>query len=549
MAAQCEDEMVFLETAIIFIVDDYGAKHEARALLDSGSMSNFISESLARKLVTPRTRVDVSISGIGKATQHVKGSITAFIRSNDLHFATPLEFLILETPSADIPTSAIDVSSWNVPNVPLADPTYHVPGKVDVVIGGDTFWELHTGRKRSLGAGKPWLVETQFGWAVAGNTTQSSHTPRVCHIATNDGPLDALMERFWESETISDEPALSVEEDICEKHFMGNTTRDDTGRYVVSLPHKTNPSIILGASKKIADRRLLSVERRLKEDPKMREAYASFMEEYERLGHMIRLTEPIDESHPHYYLPHHAVVKESSTSTKVRVVFDASCKTSSGYSLNDSLLVGPVVQQDLYTLMLRFRSHTIALTADVEKMYRQVRHHPADRNFLRIRYRTDPSEPIATFELQTVTYGTASAPFLATRTLKQIAHDHSEQYPRAVTPVLRDFYVDDLLTGTDDLSEAIEMQRQISSMLRSAGFSLKKWASNNPKALDGIPQEDLALQTSHEWNKSQFVSTLGLIWEPAEDMLRFRIELPPAASSLTKRTRELKQQQQLLKEY
>ncbi|XP_049300569.1 uncharacterized protein LOC125774382 [Anopheles funestus] len=536
LAAQSDDEMVFLETAMVYIVDDYGVKHEARALLDSGSMLNFISESLAQKLLTPRTKVNVCVTGIGSARQQVKGSITASVRSKDLHFTTPMEFFILDTPTYhSLPTKPVDVSSWDMPNVTLADPTYHVPGKVDLIIGSDPFWEVHTGRKRSLGAGKPWLVETRFGWAVSGNTVQSSPAPRVCHVATSECPLEAIMTRFWESETISDEPALSVEEDICENHFIANTTRDGSGRYVVSLPHKSNPNIILGASRQIADRRLLAVERRLKANPEMREAYSSFMREYENLGHMRRLEEPIDESCPHYYLPHHAVVKESSTSTKVRVVFDASCKTTSGYSLNDSLLVGPVVQQDLYTIMLRFRSHAIALTADVEKMYRQIRHHPPDKNFLRIRYRKDPSEPIATFELQTVTYGTASAPFLATRTLKQIAYDHQEQYPRAVVPVLRDFYVDDLLTGTDEISDAIEMQKQISSMLQSAGFALKKWASNNPKALHGIPQEDLALQTCHEWNKSQFVSTLGLIWEPAADVIRFRIELPPSASVLTKR--------------
>ncbi|XP_052901336.1 uncharacterized protein LOC128307495 [Anopheles moucheti] len=535
LAAQSDDEMVFLETALVYIEDDYGTRYEARALLDSGSMSNFISESLARKLVTPRMKVNVCISGIGKAMHQVKGSITVNVRSKDLHFATPMEFFILDAPTADIPTKPIDVSSWKMPNVTLADPNYHVPGKVDIVIGSNPFWELHTGRKRSLGTGKPWLVETQLGWAVSGNAMHSSQSIRVCHVATREIPLETIMTRFWESETISDEPALSVEEDICENHFIANTTRDDSGRYVVSLPHKSNPSVILGTSRQIADRRLLAVERRLKCNPDMREAYSSFMQEYEHLGHMKRLEEPIDDSCPHYYLPHHAVVKESSTTTKVRVVFDASCKTTSGFSLNDSLLVGPVVQQDLYTIMLRFRSHAIAITADVEKMYRQIRHHSADRNFLRIRYRKDPSEPIATYELQTVTYGTASAPFLATRTLKQIAYDCQEQYPRAVNPVLRDFYVDDLLTGTNELSEAIEMQKQISTMLQSAGLTLKKWASNSPEALHGIPQEDLALQTPREWSTAQFVSTLGLIWEPTEDMIRFRIELPPAASSLTKR--------------
>ncbi|XP_052901583.1 uncharacterized protein LOC128309250 [Anopheles moucheti] len=431
MAAQSEDEMVFLETAIVYILDDYGRQHEARALLDSGSMSNFVSEALARKLMTTRTKVNVSVSGIGKAIQHVRGSITATVRSKTQHFATQLELLVLETPSSDIPTSPIDVSSWDMTNVTLADPTYHIPGRIDVVIGGDAFWELHTGHKRSLGPGRPWLVETHFGWAVAGNTSQSSHTSRICHIVTTEQTLEAIMTRFWENETIPDDPVYSVEEDSCEKHYVSTTTRNASGRYVVCLPINPIPSIVLGSSREIAKRRFLAVERRLEANPQMKGPYSAFMKEYEKLGHMKKMPNPVDDDCPHYYLPHHAVFKEKSTSTKVRVVFDASCKTSTGVSLNDKLLVGPVIQQDLFTIMLRFRSHAIAITADVEKMYRQILHDSRDRNFLRILYRENPNDPIDTYELQTVTYGTASAPFLATRTLRQIAQDHQDEYPRA----------------------------------------------------------------------------------------------------------------------
>ncbi|XP_040151923.1 uncharacterized protein LOC120893847 [Anopheles arabiensis] len=535
LSAQSNEDNVFLATANIQIKDDYGNTHEARALLDSGSMSNFIAEEFARKLLTSRKRVNVAVSGISNAVQQIKGSIVATVQSKTQPFATEMTFLILDTPSANIPTSPTDVSSWKMPDVALADSTFNSPGQIDIVIGGDTFWELHTGRKCSIGRGKPWLVETHFGWVVTGNTHHSSVGPRLCHLSAYDTPLEETMQRFWESETIAEDPVLSVEENACEKHFAATTVRNSSGRYVVSVPFNSNPNIVLGESKEIADRRLRSIERRLNTNAKMKEEYVKFMKEYEHLGHMKRLTSPANDSVEHYYLPHHAVVKESSTTTKVRVVFDASCKTSSGYSLNDKLLVGPVVQEDLLSIILRFRSRAIALTADVEKMYRQILHSPHDRNYLRIRYREHPADPISTFELQTVTYGTASAPFLATRTLKQIALDHKEEYPLAMNAVMNDFYVDDLLTGTDDLSEAIVIQRQISDMLNSAGFTLKKWASNRSEALKNVPSEDVAVQLSHEWKSSKQVSTLGIVWEPATDTLRFRIEIPPTTPSMTKR--------------
>jgi hypothetical protein len=82
--------------------------------------------------------------------------------------------------------------------------------------------------------------------------------------------------------------------------------------------------------------------------------------------------------------------------------------------LNDTLLVGPTIQQDLYSIVLRFRTYQIALTADIAKMYRQVRIHQDDRKLQRILWKRSTEEPLRTYELSTVMYGTASASYLAT---------------------------------------------------------------------------------------------------------------------------------------
>ncbi|XP_062553177.1 uncharacterized protein LOC134218260 [Armigeres subalbatus] len=536
MAVRTACNTVLLETVVLNVVDDHGHEYQARALLDSASMSNFISKPLAKLLFNPRSKVDISIAGIGLSTHSVKSAITATIQSRTQEFSTKLQFLILKTPSAQLPTIPLNISSWNIPRVGLADPQFHIPGRIDLVIGSEAFWEIHSGRKIPLGDGLPWLTETPFGWAVAG-TASSQHNciPRICNLSTKDDPLEATLQKFWEIEDIPDGPALSVEEDRCEKHYVATTTRDPSGRYIVGLPRTDNPDLVLGSSRDIADRRLMSVERRLERDPATKDAYHRFMDEYLQLGHMKKLVDPVDDDQPHCYIPHHAVFKESSTTTKVRVVFDASCKTSSGYSLNDTLLVGPVVQEDLLSIVLRFRIHCVAVVADVEKMYRQMLHPPEDRKFLRIRFRTNSNDPISTYELQTVTYGTASAPYLATRTLQQIARDNGRQFPAAVYPVIYDFYVDDFLSGADNVESAIEVRQQVTSMLKTAGFPIKKWASNVPEVLHGVPSEDLAVQPLHELQDEQAVSTLGLVWEPRTDALRFKVQLPPPAIVLTKR--------------
>ena len=140
-----------------------------------------------------------------------------------------------------------------------------------------------------------------------------------------------------------------------------------------------------------------------------------------------------------YYLPHHVVVKEASTTTKVRVVFDGSAKSTSRLSINDVQLVDPVVQDDLFSILKRFQQYPVVLSADIEKMYRQVLIAPKQRAFQRILWREDPSHPLEAFELNTVTYGTAAASYLATRTLRQVGLEARDSFLIASRVITGDF--------------------------------------------------------------------------------------------------------------
>lgn len=82
-----------------------------------------------------------------------------------------------------------------------------------------------------------------------------------------------------------------------------------------------------------------------------------------------------------YYMPHHAVIKEASNTTKLWIVFDAFATTTKGVSLNDLLMVGPTIQEKLFSHLIRFRTYDYVITADIEKMYRQVLVHEEDRQY------------------------------------------------------------------------------------------------------------------------------------------------------------------------
>ncbi|XP_025264622.1 uncharacterized protein LOC112637994 [Camponotus floridanus] len=192
------------------------------------------------------------------------------------------------------------------------------------------------------------------------------------------------------------------------------------------------------------------------------------MEEYTDLKHMILVKTPLIKNNPVCYLPHHGVLRTSSTTTKLRVVFNGSQCTPAGDSLNNTLLVGANLLPTLADVLLRW--HRFVFIADIEKMYRQILVHPDDRDLQRILWKRQRTDDVQEYRLNTVTYGLACASFLTIRTPRQLADDEEPANPKGAVALRRDCYVDDIVTGASTLSEAVETQRQLRRSARRAGF-------------------------------------------------------------------------------
>lgn len=147
---------------------------------------------------------------------------------------------------------------------------------------------------------------------------------------------------------------------------------------------------------------------------------------------------------------------------------------------------GPLIHSELMLIIPRLRFYNYVMTADVEKMYRQIMIHKEDTKFRKILQREKPEEPLHPYTLQTVTYGTTSAPFLAIRCLKH-------QFALAPNAIQNDFYVDDMLTGTHNLSEVKQLQQNITKLLREGGFVDLSYVNGKPIAIL-IFQETLTSQ-------------------------------------------------------
>ncbi|XP_038117277.1 uncharacterized protein LOC119769333 [Culex quinquefasciatus] len=479
---QPQDSQVFLMTAIAQVVDNSGVEHQCRILLDCASQVSTIRAGLAAKLDLPTRSVNTVVVGVNGKRSNITHEVSVSLQSMYDNFRATVDCLVMEEVTSNLPTVLEDVSSWELPSgIQLADPSFFVPGEVDLLLGAKHFWSAMKSGKRKLGPGFPELRETQFGWVVVG-----------------------AVQQFWKMEQVPESPTLSSEEESCEEFYQRSHKRDGAGRYVVGLPFKEGV-VELGESRSMALRRFLFLERRLEKDPELKHEYSKFLREYEELGHCELVDETKDKPGTKaYYMPHHAVLRPSSTSTKLRVVFDASAKSSSGTSLNDLLMVGP-----------RFKT----VCSPSYCAFASVHH----SSFQRIFWREKPGDPLKVFGLSTVTYGTASAPFLATRTLVQLAEDEQKEFPIGAKLLKESFYVDDCLCGFETLEEAAQAIDELRGILSKGGFPIHKWCSNSQQLLDLVPKD--------EWEKraeilhssvNQTVKTLGLLWEPETDQFLFR---------------------------
>ncbi|XP_075156182.1 uncharacterized protein LOC142229500 [Haematobia irritans] len=242
------------------------------------------------------------------------------------------------------------------------------------------------------------LQKTHLGWVVSGGGASHSN---ACSLAAaskaitkgEHESLADIVKSFWKVEQNFGNPGqLNSDDEFCEQHFIENTVCLSSGEYSVSLPKKIN-SNELGDSYGRAHSRFLNLERKLNKLPAVKKKYSEFMSEYIDLKHMSLATD-IPSQTKTYFLPHHCVHKEESTTTKLRVVFDGSAKTNTGLSLNETLHSGPTIQAKLFNTILRFRFFKIALSGDICKMYRCVLINPPDDYLQCILWRNNSSEDI-----------------------------------------------------------------------------------------------------------------------------------------------------------
>ncbi|XP_055714318.1 uncharacterized protein LOC129808564 [Phlebotomus papatasi] len=523
-SANGEIHRSILKTACVRILDSQQNVHVCRALLDFGSEISVMTTELCQRLrlklqKSPYTQVE-GFQGQVSSRKHQVNAILIPQEGTQIS----LQCQVSQKISTNLPTSQINPRDVRVPTgFVLADSEWHVSRPIDLLIGAAHEDEIMLDEVYKMGPGIPSLRNTVFGWVVCGkwqpNGAQSAYTPPICHTISLK-TIDETLRKFWELEELSEECPQTVEYREVEELYSSTTKRSENGQYNVRLPLKGNFGE-LGSNRKRASRQLNFLERRLSQNPQLYKEYSNIFEEYLSLG-IIERVPLIELQAKSYYMTHHCVVRENASSTKVRIVFNCGSVSETGISLNDVIKVGPVVQPELIEILWRFRRFPIALSCDIVKMYLQIQLNEDHRDLQRFLWRTSPSEPIMDYRFKTLCFGNAASPYLATKTLIKLAEDEGENYPRAAEVLRNNFYVDDCLLSVETTKEAIELQKDLISLLGKAQMKLSKWQSNSPTVLQTLQESNT--EAKEVSISDGCVKALGLMWNPSSDTFSFQVD-------------------------
>lgn len=270
------------------------------------------------------------------------------------------------------------------------------------------------------------------------------------------------------------------------------TVKYEDGRYHVTWLWK-DESPDLPMNRDIALGRLRSTVTRMKKKPEIMEKYNGVIKDQLQKGVIGKIDRETTEGQIRHYLPHHAVLNPQMSTTKLRVVYDASAKTkTTNRSLNECLCCWTVMIQDLYEMLMRFRLHNVAIVSDIKKAFLQVGLQPGARDVTRLFWMKDCGKGIAGISsiqecrFCRVPFGVISSPFLLGTTTKC----HLDSYETEIATKLKnDINVDNIITCTET-DHALCLYRSAKSIFSDASMNLHEWITNKDYVNSHIPEED-----------------------------------------------------------
>ena len=507
-----------------------GKEAHGYALLDNGSDTTLITVNALRQMDLGQQRSHLTIKTVGGSTEANFVSHAFQVLPLDESEAISIEqAVVVQDLPIPKPMKGVSekISGWpHLTDLPVKD----IDGEVLILIGCDVP-EAHWVLEQRLGGRKhPYAVRTLLGWVIFGPSSYTTYQTRSvnCVTAEESTLTDQLM-KMYDAE-FADVQLLDKgisADDADAVAIVESGTRFVDGHFVVPLPWRKE--VTMGTSNYAsALTRLHNLKRRLSRDETLRVRYTNTMEMTIAKGYALPVSRHQIKCgyQPCWYLPHHAVLNPKKPE-KLRIVLDCAAKHR-GRSLNDMLYQGPDTTADLVGILLRFRRERIAVSADIEEMFMQVKVPENDRNALRFLWwpEGDLSKEPEEYEMTAHPFGATSSPFCANFALRRAAQEFGEGYAHAVLNAVKcDFYVDDCLASFPNSEAAISYAKGVTDLLMRAGFRLRKWTSNS---------SDFAAALSDSGVRTDSVQlpqvngtcqrALGVQWDTIRDVFTFEFQ-------------------------
>ena len=508
---------------------------ECRALLDSGSSGCYASAKLLDMLgqrpteIKPK-RVEMLMASTTARMEVFKSTVSS--RSGDYKLEVNLtkvnrgELLSLENPQYE----QLMKSYSHLKGVEMEDKDTKPLLPVHVILGAGVYARIKTDTRPRIGnQGEPVAERTKLGWVILspGEEIDTAHM-----LLTQTSQVD--YEELCRLDVLGLANTPQHDQGEVYREFREQLSRSETGWYEAALPWKGNHPP-LPSNEHGSLRRLENLKQKLKRTG-VEQAYSEIIEEQKAEGIVETADQPAQGVE--FYIPHKPVIREEAASTKVRVVYDASAKAHpNAVSLNECLYPGPPLQNKLWNVLVRSRTHPVALVGDLKKAFLQVRIREADRDALRFHWRQGEHSNIDTLRFTRALFGLAPSPFLLGGVIEYHLDTWEEREPHAVAELRRSLYVDDLLSGGATVEETKELKEQAIEIFEDATFTLHKWQSNEPK----LEQNSvLTVEKEGTFAKQQLgepqaggSSLLGLGWNKERDEII--VSFPDWEAAPTKR--------------
>jgi len=473
------------------------------ALLDTGSDKSFIrQEALESVIHKVRGKRDLKIQGFHSGIKSERVTIVEVMMQSSVGHFEPLHLIS----TINMNPIAAELSIESLPsdlNVQYTDR----PQSAEIIIGADNYFKLVTGNSKSISDDLR-LMETCFGWTPHGlvprTTRENSYNAFFVSSVSIDDSID--IKKFWNDELAGILPQEEEEVDVISE-FEKNVCFDKN-RYTIKLPWKNNFSMSSNYHS-IAQGRLYNTVKKLLQQKKL-SAYDEIIKGYEREGIVEQCH--INEEESCRYIPHHPVIKESASSTKIRIVFDGSSKETNDVSINECLYEGPNLFPDLIGVLLRFRLFRYAFVTDITKAFLQIGVDTQDRNYLRFLWYDEkldqswPTERPTAYRFCRVPFGLRASPFLLNQTIKHHLKQMESKYPVTVSYLHGNIYVDDVIMSIEDNSDLKVVMKESVEIFNEMSMVLHKWHGNFTE----IVQEGTTC------------SVLGISWNTEEDSLSLK---------------------------